>query len=96
VRRRVVDPRDPSQDEDLLPPEYHGDANAPEGGALAYRGYGTDLDDFLSTIGFRVEYSREDLPEICVLSTELFTCRKVPIVPAVSASDHRGDPEPRS
>jgi GT2 family glycosyltransferase/SAM-dependent methyltransferase len=81
VRRRVVDPEDPSRDEDLLPPEYHGDANAPEGGALSYRAYGTDLDRFLSSVGFSVDYTREDRPELGIRSTELFYCRKVHAVP---------------
>lgn len=81
VRRRVVAPEDPSRDEDLLPPEYHGDANAPEGGVLSYRAYGTDLDLFLSSVGFLVDYSGEDFPDICVLSTELFSCRKVTVAP---------------
>ncbi len=82
VRRRVVVPEDPTRDEDLLPPEYHGDANSAEGEALAYRAYGTDLDDFLASLGFSVDYSGEDHPELCIHATELFTCRKVPVVPA--------------
>lgn len=76
VRRRVVDPLDPSADEDLLPPEYHGDANGPEGGALAYRAYGLELDAFLVTMGFHVEYTREDFPALGIFKTELFYCRK--------------------
>lgn len=88
MRRRVVVPEDPSRDEDLLAPEYHGDANSAGGGALAYRAYGTDLDDFLASLGFSVDYSGEDDPELCIHSTELFTCRKVPSVPATR---RRGD-----
>ncbi len=76
VRRRVVDPADPSKDEDVLPPEFHGDTNSPEGGALAYRAYGTDLDRFLSNLGFSVDYTGKDVPELCILSTELYYCRK--------------------
>ena len=75
VRRRVVVPADPSKDEDLLPPEYHGDANSSEG-VLAYRAYGLDLDRVLSELGFSVEYSGEDYPEHGILSTELYYCRK--------------------
>jgi GT2 family glycosyltransferase/SAM-dependent methyltransferase len=81
VRRRIVAPDDPSRDVDDLPPEYHGDTNSAEGGALAYRAYGTDLDLFLSGLGFSVDYTREDRPDLCIHSTELFFCRKVPAMP---------------
>jgi SAM-dependent methyltransferase len=75
VRVRVSDPADPSTDEDLLPREYHGDANSEDGRALAYRGYGTDLDETLARLGFEVAYEKTDRPELGILNTELFLCR---------------------
>lgn len=74
-RVRIVDPADPSRDEHLLEPEYHGDANSPENRALAYRLYGTDLDDELRSLGFSVEYAREDDPARGIVNSELFWCR---------------------
>ena len=72
----VVDPEDPSKDVDLEPREYHGDANSVDGpGALAYRAYGTDLDDKLRALGFDVEYTGALVPENGILTTELFYCR---------------------
>jgi SAM-dependent methyltransferase len=73
-RVRIVDPGDPSRDEHLLEPEYHGDANSPENLALAYRLYGRDLDDELRGLGFDVEYSREDDPLHGIVGSELFWC----------------------
>ncbi len=75
VRVRVADPEDPSRDEHLLEPEYHGDANSEENRALAYRAFGTDLDDRLRAMGFDVDYTRDDVPALAILSTELFYCR---------------------
>ncbi len=76
VRRvEVVDPADPSRDVDLLEREYHGDANSPEGRSLAYRSFGTDLDEELSRLGFEVEYTKRDFPEAGIFNTELFFCR---------------------
>jgi SAM-dependent methyltransferase len=75
VRVHIADPADPSRDEDLLPREYHGDANSEEGRALAYRGYGTDLDETLARLGFEVSYEKADYPELGILNTELFLCR---------------------
>lgn len=96
VRRRVVDPDDPSRDEDLLPPEYHGDANDPDGGVLAYRAYGTDLDAFLKSVGFRVEYSCDELSELGIRSTELYYCTKVRKAPPATtpAPRHGGKGRP--
>lgn len=74
VRVRIVDPADPTQDEELLPREYHGDANSEDGRALAYRGYGTDLDETLARLGFEVAYTRDDFPELGIRNTELFLC----------------------
>jgi SAM-dependent methyltransferase len=76
-RVRIVDPADPSRDEDVLPREYHGDANAEDGRALAYRSFGIDLDERLRRLGFAVVYSKRDDPETGILNTELFSCRVV-------------------
>ena len=76
-RVRIVDPDDPSRDVDLLEREYHGDANSPDGRALAYRAFGTDLDEKLAGLGFSVAYTKEDFPQSGILNTELFFCRLV-------------------
>jgi SAM-dependent methyltransferase len=70
----VVDPDDPSKDEFLMEKEYHGDTNSPEDAALSYRIYGTVLDEQLRELGFSVEYTREDFPEMGILNSELFYC----------------------
>ncbi len=70
-----MDPADPSRDRNLMEPEYHGDANSPEGRALAYRAFGIDLDEQLRGLGFRVEYGKRDYPENGIRNTELFLCR---------------------
>lgn len=75
TRVRVVDPADPSRDEFVLEPEYHGDANSEEGKALSYRAYGTDLDETLTRLGFTVDYCRDDFPRGGIMNTELFYCR---------------------
>lgn len=75
LRVVVVDPDDPSRDYDAVEREYHGDVNSEEGRALAYRVYGTDLDDALARLGFTVEYSGEDFPAQGIRATELFYCR---------------------
>ena len=74
-RVKIVDPADPSRDVDVLPREYHGDANSEDGRALAYRSFGIDLDGKLSRLGFDVEYTKQDVPENGILNTELFFCR---------------------
>jgi Methyltransferase domain len=76
-RVKVVDPADPARDVDVLPREYHGDANSDEGRALAYRSFGTDLDAKLERLGFAVAYTKRDIPEVGILNTELFSCRVV-------------------
>jgi SAM-dependent methyltransferase len=76
-RVKIVDPADPSRDEDVLAREYHGDANSQEGRALAYRSFGIDLDEKLRRLGFEVAYTKRDFPEHGILNTELFTCRVV-------------------
>lgn len=75
VRVAVTDPADPTKDQFLTEKEYHGDANAEDGQALSYRAYGTDLDETLGKLGFTVDYSKQDFPEIGILNTELFFCR---------------------
>lgn len=75
VRVATPDPADPTQDQLLLEPEYHGDANAKGGAVLTYRAYGTDLDEELAALGFTVDYSKENLPELGIMNTELFYCR---------------------
>jgi hypothetical protein len=74
-RVKIVDPADPSRDVDVLPREYHGDANSEDGRALAYRSFGIDLDGKLSRLGFDVAYTKRDVPENGILNTELFFCR---------------------
>lgn len=77
TRVQITDPDDPSKDVHLLEPEYHGDTNNEEGkGVLAYRAYGRDLEQFLGELGFEVEYSRDDMPQLGIMNTELFYCRK--------------------
>ena len=75
-RVQIVDPDDPSTDVYLVEKEYHGDQNAEGGQALCYRLYGTDIDDALDALGFTVEYTRRDVLEHAIRSTELFYCRK--------------------
>ena len=76
-RVKIVDPADPSRDVDVLPREYHGDANSEDGRALAYRSFGIDLDGKLGRLGFEVSYTKRDIPELGILNTELFSCRVV-------------------
>ena len=75
TRVEIVDPDDPSRDRHLMEPEYHGNANAEDGRALAYRAYGIDLDERLRKLGFSVEYTKQDFPENGIRNTELFFCR---------------------
>jgi hypothetical protein len=75
VRVATPDPADPTQDQLLMEPEYHGDAHSEAGRVLTYRAYGTDLDEELASLGFTVEYSKENLPELGIMNTELFFCR---------------------
>ena len=78
VRVQVVDPTDASKDVFLMEPEYHGDTNSDSGGGvLSYRAYGTDLDLYLESLGFSVEYEKTDLPAQGIYNTELYYCRKV-------------------
>ena len=73
-RVKIVDPADPSRDVDVLPREYHGDANAQDGRALSYRSFGVDLDEKLQRLGFQIEYTKQDAAEKGILNTELFFC----------------------
>lgn len=75
-RVRVHDEADPTRDEHLLEPEYHGTADPSECGALSYRVYGTDLDAALAALGFDVDYRYDQVPEHGILDTELFVCRR--------------------
>jgi SAM-dependent methyltransferase len=76
LQRVVVhDPDDPDKDEYVLEKEYHGDTNDPENAALSYRVYGTEIDETLAQLGFKVDYTKEDLPEQGIMNTELFYCR---------------------
>jgi SAM-dependent methyltransferase len=75
VRVKINDPEDPSKDRHLLEPEYHGDANDPDGSVLAYRNFGVDLDRNLEALGFEVSYHRSELERFGILGTELFLCR---------------------
>lgn len=77
VRVRITDPGDPSRDEYLLEPEYHIETSSGEGRSLAYRAYGTDLDDRLHALGFDVDYSADPVDELGIRDTELFFCRRV-------------------
>jgi SAM-dependent methyltransferase len=76
VRVRPADPDDPSADVYLTEPEYHGDGNSPDGRALSYRSYGTDLDEYLTSLGLPVQYTMEDYSAVGIMNTELFYCRK--------------------
>ncbi len=82
-RVAVVDPSDPSKDQFLMEKEYHGDVNSEDDAALSYRFYGTELDDALTQLGFTVEYTRQDFPEMGIMNTELFYCRLTSKVDAV-------------
>jgi SAM-dependent methyltransferase len=75
VRVTVTDPSDLAKDQFLTEKEYHGDANSEVDRALSYRTYGTDLDEALQRLGFAVDYSCQDLPELGIMATELFYCR---------------------
>lgn len=75
VRVQVLDADRPETDEHLLEPEYHGSADASEGGVLSYRVFGTDIDRTLRSLGFAVDYWIDQLPSHAILDTELFVCR---------------------
>jgi len=74
VRVLTNDREDPSKDEFLKEPEYHGDPNA-NNMSLCYRVYGTDLDEALESLGFTVHYTTQDFPEFGIKNTELFYCQ---------------------
>lgn len=73
-RVAIIDPSDPEQDQYVMEKEYHGDANSEDGRALAYRVYGTEIDETLKELGFEVEYSGREFPKLGILNTELFYC----------------------
>lgn len=74
-RVEIVDPADPSRDVYVMEKEYHGDANSEGHRALAYRAYGTDLDETLQALGFAVSYEKVDVAASAIMNTELFYCR---------------------
>lgn len=77
TRVQVSDPDDPSKDVHLLEPEYHGDTNSDEeGGVLAYRAYGKDIETYLTELGFEVEYGRENYEPLGIMNAELYYCEK--------------------
>lgn len=79
VRVQVVEELDPTKDEHLMEPEYHGDTNGDsELGVLSYRTYGRDLLTYLQSIGFQVQYSRENIEQNGIMNTELYYCKKTP------------------
>jgi SAM-dependent methyltransferase len=88
VRVTVVDPDDPSRDAFLMEPEYHGDVNCEDNAALSYRVFGRDIDGTLERLGFRVEYSKDDVADTGIRNTELFYCRVVSS-PDTMAADAR-------
>lgn len=69
-------PEDPSLDEIVGEPEYHGDVNGDGSGVLAYRVYGADLDKMLESFGFKVSYFYEVNKKAAIMKTELFYCIK--------------------
>jgi SAM-dependent methyltransferase len=78
VRVEVRDPNDPSSDVFLLEPEYHFSADPGESGVLSYRVFGTSIDEELEELGLSTDYQMLAHPEVGVLRTELFFCRKRP------------------
>lgn len=69
---------DPAQDEDLLPPEYHGSADPDEqAGVLSYRCFGRNLDRELIALGFDVFYHDAPEPSIGIFTSEVFICRRL-------------------
>ena len=73
-RVEVVNPDDPSSDRYLAGNPPVPDQAEP----VHYRSYGTDLDDKLATLGFAVDYTKDDFPEQGIRNTELFYCRLAP------------------
>lgn len=86
VRVSVPDPDDPTKDEFLLPPEYHGTAEPGEGPVLSYRVFGTEIDSELRALGFDVDYTVEPSWQHAIFSTELFYCRMRTSTLATSSS----------
>ena len=63
------------KDVHLLPPEYHIGWDGR--GILAYRTFGTDLMEDLVVLGFKVNVSRDDFPELGIFDSYVFTAKKV-------------------
>ena len=77
VRVRVHDPDDPSKDEHLMEPEYHGDLNARGRDGRACISFLRNVSSTkLRALGFDVRYSREDDDLHGIRNTELFYCVK--------------------
>jgi SAM-dependent methyltransferase len=70
IRVQVHDADDPSKDEHLLPPEYHGE------GILSYRAFGRLIDDELAAVGIDVQYFMDTLPFEGLFDAEVFVGRK--------------------
>jgi SAM-dependent methyltransferase len=78
IRVEVHDPDDPSRDEHLLPPEYHGSADPDEqAGVLSYRSFGVAIDDELGRLGFSVNYANNPEPRAGLFGAEVFVCRRL-------------------
>lgn len=87
VRVDVVDSRCPELDVYRLDPEYHGDANSPGGvGVLAYRAYGRELEQQLQSVGLSLHYEKQDFPQLAIMGSELFYCRKTDFNDAIFSS----------
>jgi hypothetical protein len=48
-----------------------------QGGVLAHRTYGRDLETSMQQIGFYVGYLKEQIKDQGILNTELYCCRKI-------------------
>lgn len=59
-------------DAHLLPPQYHGGG----GHTLAYREYGGDLSNLISSAGFNVERVPVDVPDFGITAQSVFVGRK--------------------
>jgi SAM-dependent methyltransferase len=71
----VVDPSDSTKDRFETEPVYHIDGESADGKVLAYRAYGTELDQDLASLGFSVNYEKLYDLKPGILDTELFYCR---------------------
>ena len=72
---KIHDENDPSKDENLVEPVYHGDPNSGDG-ALVYQVFGLDIEDELKGLSFDTTYTNEDFVDLGIIGTELFLCKK--------------------